>query len=91
MSDTSGDVNTLREQASAALDRAHLAAAAANGAELRRALEAAADALDAAAAQAAGLSDSAAKVRAALTDLDRGALVELELLLEQARRSVAGA
>ena len=82
----SDEIKTRREEAQAALDRAHLAAAAADGGKLRRALEDAADALDA----LPDLAFQTAKVRAALGDLDKGALGELELLLEEARRGVAG-
>ncbi len=76
-----------RDAAVAALDRAHLAAAAADGGKLRRALEDAADSLDALPA----FTGPAGKVRAALADLDSGALAELEVLLEEARKSVAAA
>jgi hypothetical protein len=79
------DTADLRKAASAALDRAHLAAAAADGGKLRRALEDAAEALD-----GTELRDAAYKVRAALADLEKGQLVELEILLEDARRSLAG-
>ena len=84
----SDEMKTLRDEAHEALDRAHLAAAAADGGKLRRALQDAADALDALPAPSAELAGAAGKVRAALLDLDRGALVELETLLEEARRSV---
>jgi hypothetical protein len=85
----SDETNNRRDEAKLALDRAHLAAAAADGGKLRRALTDAADALDAIPTPSDDLSMAAAKVRAALKDLDKGALLELETLLEEARRSVA--
>jgi len=80
--------NTL-DQARSALDRAHRAAMAMEGAELRRALEEARDALNgngASHVQAAG-----AKVAQALADLDGGPLDEMERLLEQARADLGQA
>ena len=83
------------EEAQLALDRVHRAALAANAGEIRRGLDLAIAALREAAS--AGLGDAAdqaigtvqAKLETARTDLDRGALVEMEKLIETARSSLA--
>ena len=83
------------EEAQLALDRVHRAALAANAGEIRRGLdlaiaalrEAASAGLDAAADQVIGTTQ--AKLEAARADLDRGALVEMEKLIETARSSLA--
>lgn len=62
-----------------ALDRAHDAALNANGAELRRSLE------EAHAILAVSRPPLASQLATALTDLDNGALAELETLLETVR------
>lgn len=81
------DATPAMDQARSALERAHRAAIAMDGGELRRSLEEARDVLgasDAAAAAAAG-----AKVAQALADLDDGPLDVMERLLEQARADLA--
>jgi len=83
------------EEAQLALDRVHRAALAANAGEIRRGLDLAIAALREAAA--AGLGDVAdqaigsvqANLEVARTDLDGGALVEMEKLIETARSSLA--
>jgi len=82
------ETNTL-EQARSALTRAHRAAMAMEGAELRRALEEARDALDG--NGAAGAKAASTKIARALADLDGGPLDEMERLLEQARADLAQA
>jgi hypothetical protein len=85
----------LLEQAQLALDRVHRAALAANAGEIRRGLDLAVTALQE--AGSAGLdadTDQAigtvrATLEAARTDLDGGALVEMEKLIETARSSLA--
>lgn len=81
----SDDAPQPREAAIAALDRAHLAARDAIGAELRRALEEARDALQ-------GTTTAGAnRLTKALADFDSGSLAELELLLESVRRELGSA
>ena len=80
MSDRTPDPHDL---ARAVLDTAHQAALSANGAELRRCLQEGRDLLRECMPQAADQLDRA------LTDLDTGALAELELLLEDVRRQLA--
>lgn len=83
------------EEAQLALDRVHRAALAANAGELRRGLDLAITALRE--AESAGLGAPAdqvigtvqAKLEAARTDLNGGALVEMEKLVETARSSLA--
>jgi len=85
----------LLEEAQLALDRVHRAALAANAGELRRGLDLAIAALRE--ARSAGLGDAAeqaigtvqADLEVARTDLDGGALVEMEKLIETARNSLA--
>ena len=85
----------LLEDAQLALDRAHRAALAANAGEIRRGLDLADTALQG--AGSAGLGTDAdqvigtvrATLEAARTDLDSGALVEMEKLIETARGSLA--
>ena len=85
----------LLEEAQLALDRVHRAALAANAGEIRRGLDLAVTALQE--AGSAGLDadmDQAigtlrATLEAARTDLDGGALVEMEKLIETARSSLA--
>ena len=85
----------LLEEAQLALDRVHRAAIAANAGELRRGLDLAVTALRE--AGSAGLGTDAdqaigtvrATLEAARTDLDSGALVEMEKLIETARSSLA--
>ena len=75
------------EQARSALERAHRAAIAMDGGELRRALEEARDLLkDGASTEAAS-----GKIAQALADLDGGPLDEMERLLEQARADLGPA
>ncbi len=69
--------------ARSALDRAHRAAIAMDGGELRRALEEAREILGA--SDAAGVSAANVKIAQALAALDEGPLDEMERLLEQAR------
>ena len=71
------------DQARSALERAHRAAIAMNGGELRRALEEAREVLGN--SDAAGAVTARAKVAQALADLDNGPLDVMERLLEQAR------
>ncbi len=83
-----------------ALDRAHAAALAMDGAGLRRSLQAAASLLDTAVAQVegstaeaagpTGLHEARAKVGTALQDLDAGKLAEMEPLLEEVREYLKG-
>lgn len=83
------------EEAQLALDRVHRAALAANAGEIRRGLDLAITALrDAASAGLGAAADEAigavqAKLEAARTDLDAGALMEMEKLIETARSSLA--
>lgn len=85
----------LLEEAQLALDRVHRAALAANAGELRRGLELAITALRE--AGAAGLGPDAdqaigaaqAALETARIDLDGGALVEMEKLIEAARSDLA--
>ncbi len=77
------------DQARSALDRAHRAAIAMDGGELRRALEEAREILDG--SDAPGASAASAKVARALADLDEGPLDEMERLLEQARADLGPA
>ena len=76
----------MTEQARTALDRAHRAAIAMDGGELRRALEEARDALAGADADG-GTRDIVAR---ALTELDAGPLDEMERLVERARAELSG-
>ena len=83
-----------------ALDRAHAAALAMDGAALRRSLHTAAELLDNAVAQVegstgeaagpTGLHDARAKIGAALQDLDEGKLAEMEPLIEAVRVYLKG-
>lgn len=83
------------EEAQLALDRVHRAALAANAGELRRGLDLAIAALRQ--AGSAGLGEAAdqaigtvrAELEAAQTDLDGGALVAMEQLIETARNNLA--
>ena len=75
------------EQARSAMERAHRAAIAMDGGELRRALEEARDAL--AAGETAGQVRSL--VAKALEELDGGPLDEMERLIEQARAALSSA
>lgn len=85
----------LLEEAQLALDRVHRAALAANAGEIRRGLDLAITALRG--ARSAGLSADAEQaigtvqgnLEAARADLDGGALVEMEKLIETARSSLA--
>ncbi len=77
------------DQARSALDRAHRAAMAMEGAELRRALEEARDALNGNGASHA--QEAGAKIAQALADLDGGPLDEMERLLEQVRADLGHA
>lgn len=85
----------LLEEAQLALDRVHRAALAANAGELRRGLdlavaalrEAGSSGLGAAAEQEIGTVQ--ADLETARTDLDSGALVEMEKLIETARSRLA--
>ncbi len=85
----------LLEDAQLALDRVHRAAIAANAGELRRGLDLAVTALQE--AGSAGLGTEAdqaigavrATLETARTDLNGGALVEMEKLIEAARASLA--
>lgn len=79
----SHDLSHLQSDAVAALDRAHVAARDANGADLRRALEEARDVLQ------TTLPSGAERLSHALADLDNGALAEAENLLEAVRRDLA--
>ena len=75
------------ERARSALERAHRAAIAMDGGELRRALEEARDALTN--GETAGRARS--MVVRALEELDGGPLDEMERLVEQARAALSGA
>lgn len=85
----------LLEEAQLALDRVHRAALAANAGELRRGLtlaiaalrEAGSAGLGPEADQAIGAAQAA--LASAQTDLDGGALVEMEKLIEAARSDLA--
>jgi hypothetical protein len=66
-----------------ALDRAHDAARSANGSSLRRSINEAVTYLDGQAPESVSL------LKKALDDLDSGALMELDQLLEQVRRQLA--
>ncbi len=85
----------LLEEAQLALDRVHRAALAASAGEIRRGLDLAVTALRE--AGSAGLGPDAdqaigaaqATLEKARTDLDGGALVEMEKLIEAARSSLA--
>ena len=85
----------LLETAQLELDRVHRAAIAANAGEIRRGLALAMTALQD--AGSAGLGEAAdqtiatvlASLQAARSDLDDGALVEMEKLVETARSSLA--
>ena len=85
----------LLEQAQLALDRVHRAALAANAGEIRRGLDLAVTALQEAGSAGldADIGQAIGTVRATLeearTDLDGGALVEMEKLIEAARSSLA--
>jgi hypothetical protein len=85
----------LLEEAQLTLDRVHRAALAANAGELRRGLDLAVSALREAGSAGLGAeADQAigtvqATLEAARTDLDGGALVEMEKLIETARNSLA--
>ena len=82
MSDTPAGIPAV-DQARSALERAHRAAIAMDGGELRRALEEARDVLGG--SDAAGAPAASAKIVQALADLDNGPLDVMERLLEQAR------
>jgi cellobiose-specific phosphotransferase system component IIA len=84
MSDTPMDDARGAEQARSALERAHRAAIAMDGGELRRALEEARDALPG--DETAGSTRSL--VIKALGELDDGPLDEMERLVEQARAAL---
>lgn len=77
------------DQARSALERAHRAAIAMDGGELRRALEEARDRLRG--SDAANVQQASAKVVQALDELDGGPLDEMERLLEQARADLGAA
>lgn len=83
------------EEAQLALHRVHRAALAANAGEIRRGLDLAIAALrEAVAAGLGAAADEAigsvqAKLEAAKADLDGGALVEMEKLIEASRSSLA--
>ena len=77
------------DQARSALDRAHRAAIAMDGGELRRALEEARDILGGSDAPGAPVANT--KVARALADLDGGPLDEMERLLEEARADLGTA
>jgi hypothetical protein len=85
----------LLETAQLELDRVHRAAIAANAGEIRRGLTLAIEALQS--AGAAGLDAEAdqtiatvrASLEAARSDLNGGALVEMEKLIEAARTNLA--
>ncbi len=85
----------LLEEARSALERVHRAALAANAGEIRRGLDLAVTSLQG--AGSAGLGADAdqvigtvrATLETARTDLDGGALVEMEKLIETARSSLA--
>ncbi len=85
----------LLEEAQLALDRVHRAAVTAQAGELRRGLDLAATALQQ--AGSAGLGTEAdqaigtvrATLETARADLDNGALVEMEKLIETARSELA--
>jgi len=85
----------LLEEAQSALERVHRAALAANAGEIRRGLDLAVTSLQG--AGSAGLGADAdqvigtvrATLETARTDLDGGALVEMEKLIETARSSLA--
>ena len=85
----------LMEQAQLALDRVHRAALAANAGEIRRGLDLAVTALqEAGSAELGADTDQAigavrATLEAARADLDGGALVEMEKLIETARSSLS--
>ena len=85
----------LLEDAQLALDGVHRAAIAANAGEIRRGLALAITALREAGSAGLGAdADQAigsvrATLEAAQTDLDGGALVEMEKLIETARSSLA--
>ncbi len=85
----------LLEDAQLALDGVHRAAIAANAGEIRRGLALAITALREAGSAGLGAdADQAigsvrATLEAARTDLDGGALVEMEKLIETARSSLA--
>jgi cellobiose-specific phosphotransferase system component IIA len=83
------DTTPPMDQARSALERAHRAAIAMDGGELRRALEEAREALDG--NDAAGAGTAGAKIAQALADLDNGPLDEMERLLEQVRADLGGA
>ena len=95
MSVEANHARALLEEAQLALDRAHRAAIAADGGELRRGLDLAVAALGS--AGSAGLGTEAegeigtvlATLQTARADLDSGALVEMEKLIETARGSLA--
>lgn len=85
----------LLEEAQLALDSVHRAAIAADAGEIRRGLDLAVTALQG--AGSAGLGTDAdqtigtvrATLEAARTDLDSGALAQMEKLIETARSSLA--
>lgn len=85
----------LLEEAQLALDRVHRAALAANAGELRRGLDLAVTALRKAGSTGLGpdadqaIGDAQASLEEARADLDGGALVEMEKLVEAARSSLA--
>ena len=74
----------LIETARAELDRAHRGALELDGAEMRRGLTLALEAL-----QQAGRTDAAAHVQTALSDLDTGALADMEAAIERMRTGLA--
>lgn len=85
----------LLETAQLELDRVHRAAIAADAGELRRGLDLALAALREAGSAGLGadaegtISAVRAKLETALADLDGGALVEMELLIEDSRTRLA--
>lgn len=81
----SDDTSQQQDQAGLALDRAHVAAREAKAADLRHALEEARDALGAA------RPDLAEQLGAALQDMERGALADMETTLEAVRRALKDA
>jgi hypothetical protein len=82
MSDTQAHWQAHWNDIRMVLDRAHAAAMSAKGTELRHALEEGRDLLQ------GPMPEAAKKLSQALVDFDRGALVEMESLLECVRRSL---
>ncbi len=95
MSVESHHARALLETAQLELDRVHRAAVAANAGEIRRGLDLALAALREAGLVGLGaevdqtIGTVQANLTAARTDLDNGALVEMEQLVESARNSLA--